>query len=66
MAAGGHGGGDNGVMGSFLDALAAGTEPLTTAEESLESHVLAFAAEEARLSGSVVDLDRFRNGQAQR
>lgn len=61
-AAGGHGGGDQGVMGSFLDAIASGTEPLTTAKESLESHVLAFAAEEARRTGSVVDVDRFRNG----
>lgn len=61
-AVGGHGGGDQGVMGSFLDALATGQQPLTTADESLESHVLAFAAEHARLTGTVVEIDRLRNG----
>lgn len=59
--AGGHGGGDVGVMGAFLDAIDAGTQPLTTAEESLESHLLAFAAERARLTGSVIDLKTFRS-----
>ncbi|MEM9656241.1 MAG: Gfo/Idh/MocA family oxidoreductase [Actinomycetota bacterium] len=64
-SAGGHGGGDSGVMGSFLDALQTGAEPLTTAEESLESHVLAFAAEAARRRGVVVDVEQFRSGQPQ-
>ena len=59
-AADGHGGGDGGVMRSFLDAVAGGTPPMTSAEESLESHVLAFAAEEARRSGTVIDVERFR------
>ena len=60
-AAGGHGGGDDGVVASFLDAVERGVEPMTTAEQSLESHVLAFAAEAARQSGTVVDLDGFRS-----
>ncbi|MEM7273404.1 MAG: Gfo/Idh/MocA family oxidoreductase [Actinomycetota bacterium] len=53
---GGHGGGDTGVMGAFLDAVRAGRSPLTAATESLESHVLAFTAEEARRTGRVIDV----------
>ena len=32
----------------------------TSIEQSVESHVVAFAAEEARLRGTVVELDAFR------
>ena len=59
--AGGHGGGDFGIVDSFLRA--SRNEPdadLPTARAALESHLLAFAAEEARKSGTVVELDRFR------
>jgi predicted dehydrogenase len=56
----GHGGGDAGVMSAFVSALRdKGTAP-TGARGSLESHLMAFAAEEARLEGSVVSMDRFR------
>jgi len=34
---------------------------LTSARESLESHLMAFAAEESRLNGTVVDMNEFRN-----
>ena len=60
-AAGGHGGGDVGIVSSFLRAVATGTTPLTSAADSVESHVLAFAAEEARVSGQVIDLARYRS-----
>jgi len=33
---------------------------LTTAREALESHLMAFAAEEARLAGRTVELDEMR------
>jgi hypothetical protein len=33
---------------------------LTTARESLESHLMAFAAEESRLNNAVVDMAEFR------
>jgi predicted dehydrogenase len=57
----GHGGGDFGVVRSFIQALRGEAPPLTTARESLESHLLAFAAEESRLnSGTVVHMDDFR------
>ncbi|MFO7167598.1 MAG: Gfo/Idh/MocA family oxidoreductase [Chloroflexota bacterium] len=59
-ATSGHGGGDFGVVRSFVRALRGVEPPLTSARESLESHLLAFAAEEARLQGSVVDMADFR------
>lgn len=53
---GGHGGGDAGIMEAFLDSIVSGTPPATSAADSLESHLLAFLAEEARLSGSVIEV----------
>lgn len=60
-ATSGHGGGDYGVMRSFLNALIGGVEPdLSSARASLESHLLAFAAEQACRSGKVIDMAAFR------
>jgi predicted dehydrogenase len=59
-AGSGHGGGDAGVVRGFVRALRGLEQPLTPARESLESHLLAFAAEEARLSGQTVDMAAFR------
>jgi predicted dehydrogenase len=64
----GHGGGDAGVMAAFVKVLRkprAESTPsvpaaLTTSRESLESHLMAFAAEEARVNGSIVQMDGFR------
>ena len=54
--AGGHGGGDDGLMADFGRALHGESSPQrTTARASLASHLLAFAAEASRLSGQVVD-----------
>ncbi len=57
---GGHGGGDNGVVGAFLDAVRNRRQPLTGAAESLESHLLAFAAEQSRMSGEPIDIKSLR------
>ncbi|MFX0150801.1 MAG: Gfo/Idh/MocA family protein [Candidatus Hodarchaeota archaeon] len=58
----GHGGGDHGIIKSFISSLLEKhkTEPLTSARASLESHIMAFAAEEARLSSQVIQMDDFR------
>ncbi len=57
----GHGGGDYGIMRSFINTVNGNPDDsVTTARESLESHLLAFAAEEARLNKSVVDMNEFR------
>jgi predicted dehydrogenase len=58
---GGHGGGDDGLMRSFVAALREGRQaPLTSARASLESHLLAFAAEQARVQSTVIDMAAFR------
>ncbi len=56
----GHGGGDEGIMDAFVQALRDPSTAMTTARESLESHLMAFAAEEARVNGSIIDMDEFR------
>lgn len=59
-ATSGHGGGDWGTMRSFLRVLRGEEAALTDVRTSLESHLLAFAAEEARLSRQIVDMAAFR------
>jgi hypothetical protein len=58
----GHGGGDEGLAAAFVHALSRGTpEVLTSARNSLESHLMAFAAESARTEGGVVEMERYRS-----
>jgi hypothetical protein len=56
----GHGGGDHGLMADFVRVLRGEAEPMTSARVALESHLLAFAAEEARINGLVVEMADFR------
>ena len=56
----GHGGGDEGLMSAFVRAVHDPAQSLTTARESLESHLMAFAAEQARVEGTVVDMAAYR------
>ncbi len=55
---GGHGGGDFGIMDSFITALATGDRSriLTGPQETLETHLSVFAAEKARKTNRVVDV----------
>ena len=55
---GGHGGGDFGLMDSFVRAVAENdpTQILSGPDETLESHLMVFAAEQARLKNRVVKL----------
>ncbi|WP_328924467.1 MULTISPECIES: hypothetical protein [unclassified Streptomyces] len=54
-AAGGHGGGDAGLMDAFVGAVATGNPGLVTSgpRASLTSHLTVFAAERARRDGTV-------------
>ena len=45
---------------SQVQVLRGEAEPLTSARISLESHLLAFAAEEARSQGSMIQMSEFR------
>jgi predicted dehydrogenase len=57
----GHGGGDFGIVRSFVNALQGNADDsVTTARESLESHLLAFAAEESRLTHCVINMADYR------
>jgi len=58
--AAGHGGGDEGIMRAFVRAIRGKGDQLTTSRESLESHLMAFAAEEARMKGSILYMDDYR------
>jgi predicted dehydrogenase len=57
----GHGGGDHALLEAFLrSVIGDGKDALSLAEQALESHLLAFAAETARLEGKVIDMEEFR------
>ena len=55
---GSHAGGDYGLMDAFVSAVAAGdaSSILSGPQDSLESHLMVFAAEQARREGRVVQL----------
>jgi predicted dehydrogenase len=58
---GGHGGGDERMMQAFVDTLrSGGVSGLSSARASLEGHLMAFAAEQARVEDSVIDMAAFR------
>lgn len=58
-ATGGHGGGDFGVMENFTGAVAANDKNLilTSFDETLESHLMVFAAEESRRRNEVMSIE---------
>ena len=57
---GGHGGGDHGIMEDFVKLVSEnGGEGKTSATKSVESHIMAFAAEHSRLNKEVVDVQAF-------
>jgi len=62
-ASGGHSGGDEGVMKEFLKVLKGEKkEPLTSIEASVESHIMALAAEESRKNGGKpIELETLRS-----
>lgn len=57
-AGSGHGGGDFGLMGNFVKALAEKNNSLltSTVEVSVESHIMAFRGEESRKKGQVIKI----------
>jgi len=59
---GGHGGGDTGVISHFLEQLAKNDRAALkhSLDIATEGHLLAFAAEEARVAQSVIEMKDFR------
>lgn len=56
----GHGGGDAGFMINFMESYLNGKEFDSTLAKSIQSHVMAFAAEESRLNkGKLIDINEF-------
>lgn len=57
---GGHGGGDYGLMKSFVEAVTKRDQSilLTGADETLDSHLLVFSAEQARIENQVVNVQQ--------
>lgn len=57
----GHGGGDFGLMASFIEAIQTEDEGklLSGPDETLESHLMVFAAEQARLEQRVVQMSEY-------
>lgn len=59
---GGHGGGDTGLMNDFIDlCLGRKNDSKTNPRTSLESHIMAFAAEKSRIEGKVININDFIN-----
>ncbi|BBH25038.1 oxidoreductase [Paenibacillus baekrokdamisoli] len=58
---GNHGGGDTNLMRDFIRLVRSGgcEKGLTSAENSIQSHLLAFAAEASRLEKRTIDMRRF-------
>ena len=57
-----HGGGDSLLMEDFIQLLEGkGGECKTAIERSIESHIMAYAAEESRVTGKVIDIDELKD-----
>ncbi|SCY43998.1 Gfo/Idh/MocA family protein [Alkaliphilus peptidifermentans] len=57
IVSGGHGGGDHRLMDDFVSLIKDGSgSALTSADKSVESHLMSFAAEKSRLSGKSIAL----------
>ena len=58
---GGHGGGDLGLIRTFVEAVRTGRQDLlgTDVSDVLRSHIAVFAAEKSRREGIVVDVVQF-------
>ncbi|MFW9999805.1 MAG: Gfo/Idh/MocA family oxidoreductase [Candidatus Hodarchaeota archaeon] len=57
-----HGGGDPKLIDAFIESLNNPNfvQPLTNARACLESHLMAFAADESRIKGTVINMDEYR------
>ena len=61
LGEGGHGGGDVGIIRALRDRLYGDLEntSICTIEQTCRNHLIAFAAEESRLTGRVIDMRQY-------
>lgn len=61
--AGGHGGGDGGIVRALCSRLDGNTQNVSicTLEETCRNHLIAYAAEESRVSGRVIDMKEYES-----
>jgi predicted dehydrogenase len=57
----GHGGGDHGIIKDFVKSILEMTDSKSSAKQSLQSHLIAFAAEDSRLYNKVIDIVSYEN-----
>ncbi|QHQ63278.1 Gfo/Idh/MocA family oxidoreductase [Anaerocolumna sedimenticola] len=63
---GAHGGGDVGLMNDFIDLLNKKSGSIkSSVNQSVESHIMAYAAEESRISGKIIDIDELKENLMQ-
>jgi len=63
LSMGGHGGGDTGLMDSFVKVMRGEVSPRgagADVERALEAHYMAFAAEDARISRQTLNMSKYR------
>ncbi len=61
VVTGGHGGGDTLLMEDFLKLIGESkTEGRSSVRQSVESHIMAYAAELSRTTGKVIDIDELK------
>lgn len=60
----GHGGGDTGIMRDFIELVRndGKIEGVTSAAISVQSHMIALAAEKSRVENSIIDLQNYMDG----
>jgi len=59
---GGHNGGDTGLMNDFLANItnSEASDSRSSINQSVESHIMAYAAEHARVTGKIIDIDQLK------
>ena len=56
----GHGGGDEILFRDFINSVREGrTNALTSAKNSVQSHMMAFASERSRIEGTVINFNEY-------
>lgn len=60
----GHGGGDAGIMEDFTSGMQDAHESRSSISRSVESHLMACAIEESRITGNVIDMASYRKSLA--